>query len=162
MSVRSFLPQDERFFDYTYKAGPKKKVVLIGTRAFDNYLKSIQGRIGILNNTVGILEKRVRSFTAKSKGDGFNAEQATRYLVKTQDELSETQMTIKELKNFFVKMKTQCAKPNDRVIGHVVWAPPVSVSTAPHGYTKDVCVIKLDKKKFLPNFRGNVLDLGMC
>jgi hypothetical protein len=52
-------------------------------------------------------------------------------------------------------------KLKDRVIRHVVWAPAVSVSTPPHGYTEDVCVFKLDKKKFSQNFRGNVLDLGV-
>ncbi|KAH8977045.1 hypothetical protein EDB92DRAFT_2109063 [Lactarius akahatsu] len=26
-------------------------------------------------------------------------------------------------------------------------------------YTKDVCVIKLDEKKFLPNFKSNVIDI---
>jgi len=56
----------------------------------------------------------------------------------------------------------QWPKPKDRVIGHVVWAPPVSVSTAPHSYTKDVCVVKLDEKKFSQNFRRNVLDFGAC
>ena len=43
--------------------------------------------------------------------------------------------------------------PKDRVIAHVGWAPPLSFSTAPHGYTKDVCVVKLDKTKFSQNFR---------
>jgi hypothetical protein len=59
-------------------------------------------------------------------------------------------------------MKKQWTKPRDRVIGHVVWAPPISFSTAPHSYTKDVCVVKLDMKKFSQNFRRNVLDLGAC
>ena len=53
-------------------------------------------------------------------------------------------------------------KPKDRVIGHVVWAPPISFSTAPYGRTRDVCVIKLDENKLRQNFRGNVLDLGAC
>jgi len=51
-------------------------------------------------------------------------------------------------------------KPANRVIGHVIWAPPISSATAPHFYSLDVCVVKLDKKKFIQNFRGNVLDLG--
>jgi len=57
-------------------------------------------------------------------------------------------------------IKKHWTRPKDRVIGHVVWAPPISVHTTPHSYTMDVCVVKLDKKKFLQNFRGNVLDLG--
>jgi hypothetical protein len=149
-------------FDHTYKARLKKEVVLMGTKAFTDFLISIQGHIGTLNNTVGVLEKRVTVLTARSEGGGPNAEQAARELVETQHELSKTRTAIEELKKFFVRMKIQWTKPKDRVIGHVVWAPPVSVSTAPHNYTKDVCVVKLDEKKFSQNFRGNVLDLGVC
>ncbi|KAH7883420.1 hypothetical protein F5I97DRAFT_1939188 [Phlebopus sp. FC_14] len=154
------FPDDEGNNPYFYVAGPKKEVVLMGTRAFTNFFISIQGHIGTLNNTVGVLEKRVTVFTARSEGGGPNAEQAAGELVETQRELNKTRTAIEELKTFFVKMKKRWTKPKDRVIGHVVWAPPVSVSTAPHSYTKDVCVVELDKKKFSQNFRGNVLDLG--
>jgi hypothetical protein len=134
----------------------------MGTQAFTNFLISIQGHIGILNNTVGVLEKRVVALTARSEGGGPTAEQAASELVETQQELTKTRTAIEELKKFFVKMKKQWTRPKDRVIGHVVWAPPVSIHTAPHSYTKDVCVVKLDEKKFLQNFRRNVLDLGAC
>ncbi|KAG8771551.1 hypothetical protein FRC19_003842 [Serendipita sp. 401] len=154
------FPEDEGNDPYIYVAGPKKEVVIMGTRAFTNFLMSIQGHIGTLNHMVSILEKRVMVLTKRSKGGGPNAEQAARELAKTEDEQLETKKSIEELKKFFIKMKKQWTKPKDRVIGHVVWAPPVSVSTAPHNYTKDLCVIKLDERKFFPNFRGNVLDLG--
>jgi hypothetical protein len=62
----------------------------MGTEAFINFLMSIQGHIGILNNTVGVLEKRATAFTARSEGGGSNAEQAARELVETQGELSKT------------------------------------------------------------------------
>ena len=132
----------------------------MGTKAFTNFLISIQGHIGILNFTAGILEKRVTTLTVRSEGGGPNAEQAAGELLESQRELGKTRTAIEELKKFFVKMKKQWTKPKDRVIGHVVWAPPISAPTAPHGYTKDVCVIKLDEKDFSQNFRGNVLDLG--
>ncbi|KAG8976128.1 hypothetical protein FRB94_002755 [Tulasnella sp. JGI-2019a] len=59
-------------------------------------------------------------------------------------------------------MKKDWSKVLDHVIGHAVWAPPITGFNAPHGYTKDVCIIKLDKKKFQQNFKGNVIDLGAC
>ena len=132
----------------------------MGSKAFTNFLISIRGHIGTMNCKVGILEKQLTMLTARSEGGGPNAEQATRELVETQHQLNKTRMAIEELKKFFVKVKKQWTKPKDRVIGHVVWAPPTGVSTAPHGYTKDICVVKLNKRKFSPNFRGNVLDLG--
>ena len=134
----------------------------MGARAFDDFLISIQSHIGTLNTTVGDLEEQTTAFTARLEGDGPNAEQAARELVEIRHELGKTRPAIEKLKKFFVKVKNQWMKPKDRVIGHVVWAPPISVSTAPRGYTKDVCVVKLDKKKFSQNFRRNVLDLGAC
>jgi hypothetical protein len=134
----------------------------MGTKAFTNFLISIQGHIGTLNNTVGVLEKRVTVLKARSESGGPKAEQAERELVETQHELRKIQTAIGELKKFFLKMKKEWRMPKDRIIGHVVWAPPVTVSTAPHSYTKDVCVVELDEKKFSQNFRRNVLDLGMC
>jgi septal ring factor EnvC (AmiA/AmiB activator) len=137
----------------------------MGTKAFTNFLISIQGRIGSLNHVIVALEKQVTMLTASLEGIGPNVEQAAHRLVETRRQLGETRAAIEDLKKFFVKMKKQWMKPKDRVIGYVVWAPPISFSspsTTFHDYTKDVCVIKLNKEKFLPNFRGNVLDLGVC
>lgn len=134
----------------------------MGTQAFMNFLISIKGHISILNNRVCNLEKRVTILTARSDDSGPNAKQVAHELVETQCKLGKTSMAIKEVKNFFVKIKKQWMKPKDQVIGHVIWAPPICVSAASHSYTKDICVVKLDEKKFSQNFRRNVLDLGVC
>ena len=133
----------------------------MGTKAFTNFIVSIQAQINTMNLTVDYLQRVILS-TARSEGGGPNAEETARHLAKSQRELSEARTAIEELKKFFLKMRKQWAKPKDRVIGHVVWAPPVSVSTTPHSYTKDVCVVKLDEEKFSQNFMGNVLSLGAC
>jgi hypothetical protein len=156
------FPEDEGNYEYAYEAGPKKKVVLMGTGAFANFLKKIQAHIGTLNNTVDILERRVQVLTARSQGGGHSAQQAADELKESERELIKTQAAVGELKKFFVKVNKEWTNAADRVIGHVVWAPPISVDTALHSYTKDVCVIKLDGRKFMQNFKGNVLDLGAC
>ncbi|KAF9068812.1 hypothetical protein BDP27DRAFT_1223677, partial [Rhodocollybia butyracea] len=150
------FPADESNEMYTNIGGPKK-VVLMGTNAFDNFIKSIQGSIGRFNSVVTVLEKRVQSYMAQSEGGGLSSTKVADKLVETQRELSETRATIKTLKEFYIQMRKHWSNPGDRVIGHVVWSPPIS---ALRGYTKDVCVIKLDKTKFESNFGGNVLDLG--
>ena len=54
-----------------------------------------------------------------------NAEQVTCDLGETECQLNIMQNTIEALKKFFVKMKKEWEKSKDRVIGHVVWAPPI-------------------------------------
>ena len=98
-----------------------------GHQSFHQLLTSIRGRIGTLNITVSILEKQATALTARLEGSDPNAKQAADELVKTQCKLSETRTAIEELKEFFLKVKKQWTKPKDRVIGHVVWAPPVSL-----------------------------------
>jgi hypothetical protein len=117
----------------------------MGDTAFKDFLASIQANIGILNNTVTVLKKCVASY--KKKADAGDA-QAAIDLAATEDEIKDKSDVIEVLKVFFVTMKKDWSEVNDRIIGHVVWAPPITGNNAPHGYIKDVCVIKLDKKKF--------------
>src|SRR5271170_5408671 len=73
--VRSFPREDERNSDYTYLAGPKKEVVLMGNRAFDGFLASIQAKIGNLIKTITVFEKRV--VTLRKKVAAGNTQAAT-------------------------------------------------------------------------------------
>jgi hypothetical protein len=58
-------------------------------------------------------------------------------------------------------MEKDWSNPKRRIIGHVVWAQTITGNTPPYGYTQDVCVIKLDKDKFSPNFVRNAVYLGV-
>lgn len=83
-------------------------------------------------------------------------------LVADKNTLEYANEKIKALKDFHIIMKRDWSTPKDRIIGHVVWALPITGNTPPHGYTQDVCVIKLDKERFMQNFLENVIDLGAC
>lgn len=132
----------------------------MGNPAFTNYLASIQANIGTLNDTVHSLEKRTRTLTRRVVAGG-DAQKSAGELAESQDQLTKTVTKIDALKAFFVDVKKRWSKLNDRVIGYVVWAPPIGVGVPPHRYTRDLCVIKVNKKKFR-KFRGNVLSLGAC
>lgn len=143
---------------YRYNtSAPKKNVVLMGSRAFDNLLESIQALIGTLRNTVTVLEKRVSAHAERARAGN---QQAAVDQGKFQQNLDETKATIAELRKFWATLKKDWSAVDNRVIGHVVWSPPITGLNAPEGYTCDVCVIKLDKEKFIPNLRGNSVDLG--
>ncbi|KAH9180786.1 hypothetical protein EDB89DRAFT_2110805 [Lactarius sanguifluus] len=152
------LSGDNKEYNYVESA-PKMEVVVMGNPGFTNYLASIQANVGTLNDAVVSLERRTKPLMKRVEAGGDNAQKSAGELVETRDQLTRTVTRIKALKAFFVDVKTRWSKLEDRVVGYVVWAPPISVNVPPHRYTRDLCVIKLDKKKFR-KFRGNVLSLG--
>ncbi|KAG8756942.1 hypothetical protein FRC11_004910 [Ceratobasidium sp. 423] len=152
------FPEDQGNYSYTYNpSGPKKEVVVMGTQAFDDFLASIQAKIGNLNNSLTALGKQAASFERRANNGN---QQAALDLAATRENIRKTEETVEEHRKFFARMKKDWSEVDNRVIGHVVWAPPITGLVDPHGYTLDVCVIRLDKSKFDPNFKGNVVDLG--
>ncbi|KAA1475589.1 hypothetical protein DENSPDRAFT_874109 [Dentipellis sp. KUC8613] len=145
--------------DYRYHDSvPKKEVMVMGAPAFKNYLASIQALIGTLIDTVASLEKKISTFRGRLQ-DGINVDESQKNLDKYETQLANTRTQIEHLKNFFVDIKRRWSKAKDRVIGFVRWAPSIGVGVAPHHYTRDLCVIELDKEKFR-SMIGNVLSLG--
>ena len=130
----------------------------MGNMAFDDFLVSIQAQIGMLNGTVKVLRMRVGSL--RTRAQNGNA-QAVQDLANTEADLSKKEQTIESLQDLFATINKDWATVNNRIIGHVVWAPPISGLNEPDGYTLDVCVIKLDERRF-QNWKGNVVDLGAC
>ncbi|KAG9016342.1 hypothetical protein FRB90_003216 [Tulasnella sp. 427] len=141
-----------------HDSGPKKEVMVMGPDAFKNYLASIQALIRTLIDTVSSLEKKITLYSGRVR-DGINVDESQKKLDEHETQLANTRTQIDDLKNFFVDIKKRWSKPKDRVIGFVRWAPSIGVGVAPHRYTRDLCVIELDKKK-LRSLIGNVLSLG--
>ncbi|KAG8743140.1 hypothetical protein FRC10_000357 [Ceratobasidium sp. 414] len=157
VTARHVLFKDEANAEYNYVAGPKKKVIVMGRHAFTNHLAFLQSTIRTLLDTAEYLKTRI---TALVEGDGSCAGQSALELLKTLEQLTKTRTKIDVLEAHFVMVKKKWSKAKNRVIGHVVWAPPISVAAPPHQYMQDVCVIKLDKHKFR-YFRRNVVSLGL-
>ena len=131
----------------------------MGNGAFNGLRSSAQALIETLQTTATILEKRIDVCMERaSHGD----EQAEEDLAQWQQILHKTKAAIPEAEKFSTLLDRDWSPIDNRVIGHVVWLPPLTGLNLPYGYTRDVCVIKLVKDKFLPNFRGNVIDLGAC
>ena len=128
----------------------------MGAAAFKNYLASIQALISTLIDTVSSLEKRITMFKTLVQ-NRINVNESQKKLDEHKTQLASTQ--IEDLKDFFIDIKKR-SKAKDRVIGFVRWAPSIGIGVAPHRYTWDLCVIKLDKEKFR-SMIGNILSLGV-
>ena len=140
-------------------SAPKMNVVLMSNAAFTGYLTLIQAHIGTLIETINTTQTKIEAFRAnvQNKIDLPQSQLDLDNYVAERDRLHNI---IAELKAFFVDIKKHWRKPSHRVIGHVVWAPPIGVGVPPHQYTRDFCVVQLHKEKFT-HLLGNVLSLGV-
>ena len=130
----------------------------MGNPAFANYLVSIQAHIGTLLDTVESIERKINTHTVRVR-DGINLPESQTKLDENVAELEKIRRRIDVLKAFYVKIKKGWSKIKQRIIGYVVWAPPIGVGVAPHRYTRDLCVVELYKDRFT-HLIGNVLSLG--
>lgn len=130
----------------------------MGNPAFTNYLASIQVEIGTLIDSVDAIEKKITTLTSNVQ-NGIGLPQSQIDLNTHVAENDRLRGKINVLKDFFVDIKNRWGKITRRVIGHVVWAPPIGVGVAPHRYTRDLCVVQLYKESF-SNLLGNMLSLG--
>ncbi|TFY57033.1 hypothetical protein EVG20_g8701 [Dentipellis fragilis] len=141
-------------------AGPKKEVVVMGSTASDNYVASIRAKIVSLTYTVSYLDRQAASYERRAEAEVGTpeAQKWAQDLKETERELTRNRTHIDTLKDFYTTVLEKWRNPKDRIIGYVDWAPPIA-AVPPHRYTRDLCVIKLDKRKF-KNFVGNVISLG--
>ncbi|KAF5332793.1 hypothetical protein D9611_005174 [Ephemerocybe angulata] len=153
------FPQEEGNMPYKHVApAPEREVVLMSERAYEDFLTSIRNRERDLAVTVEYEQRRATTQRAQAEtGD----ERAAIALESIEAEIERKNKAIEALDAFRAKIRDfrWSWDVDMRVIGHVVWAPPISGNNPPYGYTQDLCVIKLDKSKFAANFRGNVIDL---
>ena len=157
------FPLDKDNSDYTYnRSAPRKDVLLMGTKAWEIYLNSIKIAIGNLGLDAAAHRVSIRRWEEKVAGGTPAAENAEQQLENVRELLEVATNMMNALDKLFKEAERDFDKPSQRVIGQIVWSPAITVGTAPHSFTKDICVVKLDKARFLPNFKGNVIDLGAC
>ena len=130
----------------------------MGVPAFETYLASIKELIQTLTYTVESLENQTRRLKDRVQ-DGINVHESRVELGVNEAVLAPMQHKLDNVKTFFTDIKNGWSQPKDRVVGFVRWAPPIGVGVAPHGYTRDLCVVELHKERF-KHMLGNVLSLG--
>ena len=158
-----FPPNDGPNIDYsrTNTSAPRRNVLLLGTKAFDNFLDSIKIRIGRHGIMVERHERQIEKLQAKVAGeDKEDVEKATKQLEKAQRLLDDAREAIQALEEFYDESKKKWSKPSQRVLGHIARSPPITPGAGIAGFTEDYAVVKLDSFKIKDAFKGNVIDLG--
>jgi hypothetical protein len=156
------FPSDESNADYVHtNKSTHRGVLLMGNKAFRSLLTSIKIRIGRHGIMMEIYERQIEKLEERAAGDDEeDAKKARKDLTKTKQLLDDAIEAIDDLEKFHERTKKDWSKTSQRIIGHVVRSPAITVGTSPYDFTKDYAVVKLDKEKFKKSFKGNVLDLG--
>ena len=158
-----FPPNDGPNVGYarTNISAPRRNVLLLGTKAFDNFLDSIKIKIGQRGIMVEHHERQIEKLRATKAGeDEEDVEKARKQLKKAQWLLDDAREAIKALEKFHGEVKKEWSKPSQRILGHIACSPPVTPGAGMEGFTEDYAVVELDISKIKNAFKGNVIDLG--
>jgi hypothetical protein len=101
----------------------------MGKKAYKDFVNAIQAQISTFNSTVDLVEQRIKTLTVRAQGEGEATRKAAGELEASRKQLVDTQVAIVELKQLFLKVNNEWAKPANRVIGHVVWSVSLPLLT---------------------------------
>ncbi|KIM91538.1 hypothetical protein PILCRDRAFT_707 [Piloderma croceum F 1598] len=158
-----FQPNNRPNIDYacTNTSAPPRNVLLLSTKAFNNFLDSIKIRIGRHGIMVEHHEQQIEKLQVRVAGeDNEKIENATKQLEKAQWLLDDAREAIQTLEEFYNESKKKWSKLSQRVLGHITSSPPITPSAGIKGFTKDYTIVKLDSSKIKDAFKGNVVNLG--
>ena len=138
-------------YSRTKVSQPRRDVLLLGSKAFQDELKSVMVGIGCQAFWVEYYKEEL-----KVLGEA-EAKERKRF----EDLLQEAEEAIETLNEFHTEVTKYWSAENQRVLGHVAYSLPISVGTGPKSFTEDWALIELDGGKIdWKTFKGNVIDLG--
>jgi hypothetical protein len=144
--------------DYTrgHSGAPRHSVRIAGLRRFQRGLDAISNEISLRRNEAEDLTLDI------SRLESANLEPKVEEELQTvRKDLEKAQTTVDELEVFYREITSGWIDANRRIIGHVDWAPAISVGAGDCSYTRDIGTFELDASKFESAFQGNVVDLGV-
>ncbi|KAH7888331.1 hypothetical protein F5I97DRAFT_2002004 [Phlebopus sp. FC_14] len=121
---------------------------------YKSLVHSIMVEIGNKGMSIQTLKKRLKAIEGK-EGPRFDRERT-----QAQNGIMAAEEAIEELTALHEETK-RWEKLEDRVFGHVVYAPPITLGAGPDGYTEDFALIEIDTSRFdASNVKINCIDLG--
>lgn len=140
---------------------PPQHIRLAGSRRFQRGLNEIKAAIATHENDAGILVREIVELEAKLQSeDKDEAEEAVEALEAKRVLLAKAKRDNATLNAFHKEVSSQWNDIGRRNIGHIDWAPEISVDLNVRCYTRDIGTFEVDAEKFRAQFKGNVVDLG--
>ena len=131
-------------YKYMNTSNAREDVVVLGTSGFEEKLTAIDDSIEDQEYAIQDAQERIKLGREGAEKD-----------------LREAEKKLEALRALRCEIATHWRTEEKRIIGELVWAPPITLSTAPDQYTLDLAVIKIDPGKLdASNYRGNTINIG--
>ena len=148
--------------DYVrHPSRPAKDVLLLSKGAFTNLVDSIKLEIGEHGITVKRWRKQIEGFEEREKGtNAVDVAKAKKARIETQGLVDKSQKAMEALGAFLNRVNKDWKKLDDRVIGHILRSPAISLGVGEQRFTEDWGIFQVDRAKLGDGFQGNKIDLG--
>ncbi|CAE6475016.1 unnamed protein product [Rhizoctonia solani] len=146
-----------------YKLGDRKQQVRVNSmRKFQRALASIKYKVDAnATEVVSITEHIERLQKEDQSEDEEVAADKEEALRKKRAQLNELTDVGTRLREFYNRVTRDWTDITHRNIGHLDWAPSISIDVDTLNYTRDMATFVLSADKFQRNFVGNVVNLGV-
>ncbi|KAG6850084.1 hypothetical protein H0H93_001217 [Arthromyces matolae] len=138
---------------YDFDNTDPQHILVCGERCFARAFAEIEDAVNTGLRDVVILAGELAELESKA---GEQKSTTIRRLKNALDDKNEDNIT---LQDFYTEVDQEWKDTNGRRLGHVDWAPEISVSVDECHYTRDIATFTVDAAK-LKNFERNIVDLG--
>lgn len=156
-----FPPNEVPNQDYARTNKCRHKVLLLGSKAFEKFFRSIKSSIGRRAINVGIYERQLAEMGAGDDKEHTPDAESERRMRFIQSKVDNAKEEMDALDVFHDEVAKYWSDASQRLLGHVVCSPPIALGVGTERYTEDYAIIELDSSKIDKSaFRGNVIDFG--
>lgn len=137
---------------------PRHEVLILGSKAYPEAIEDMMAKIADELIFVDLYNRQLAALREAIEGEDAKVAEARQTL---KGMLAKAEETITAVNTFHGDITKHWSTAILRVLGYVVYAPPISVGTGPKQFTEDWALIELNHDKInWNNFRGNVVYLG--
>jgi len=145
---------DNNRYEHENPSQPRRNVLLLGDGAFKKLLGSIQSEIGSAAFTAEFEPRCLEAIERSGEAHEMARKESQTVLDKAKKAMKEHPLYCQEVLEYW-------GPAEERILGHILYAPPIGVGATADQYTEDFAIIALDPSKIdAQNFKGNVIDLG--
>lgn len=140
---------------------PRRNVLLLGDSGFKELLTSTEKAVRSAYSNIEQHQRQMRSIEReRNRGDEEGRGQVAAQAARRDMEKAEN--AVEKCIAFYQDVFSSWSASENRVIGHVVFSPPLGVRAGDEPYARDFAVIEMDTSRFdAKNFQGNAMDFGM-